>query len=74
MRAGLTMRQAETLRFIEAFIVEHGFSPSYVEIAAATGIKHRSGVHRIVYELRERGVVTLLPDRARSISLVSEAA
>lgn len=71
---GVTPRQREALTFISAFIAQHGYSPSTEEIRAALGLKSKSGVHRLVHGLEERGEIRLLPNRTRSIAIVARAA
>ncbi|WP_375597599.1 LexA family protein [Devosia sp. Naph2] len=66
---GLTKKQTETLRFIKQYRSIHGLSPTYREIAARFDI-HVSGVHDLVKDLQERGYITMMPHRARSIALV----
>jgi SOS-response transcriptional repressor LexA len=63
---GLTPRQAECLSVIADLTVDD-ISPSYEDIAKALNLKSRSGVHRLLTKLRERGYVTWSPDRARTI-------
>lgn len=69
-RMGLTSVQADTLRYIRAYSVEHGFPPSFGEIAKALDLKSKSGVHRIVTALEERGHIRRLPYRARAIEII----
>jgi SOS-response transcriptional repressor LexA len=57
-RTGLTPQQQLAYDFIRASVAENGFSPSYDEIAAAVGLKAKSGVARLVDRLIARGVVT----------------
>lgn len=66
---GLTSRQRELLMFIRSHIGEHGIAPSYDEMMAAIGLASKSGVHRLVKALEERGYISRLPDRARAITL-----
>jgi SOS-response transcriptional repressor LexA len=68
---GLTRSQKECLAFIEGYIKQHDCPPSYDEIAEGLGLKSKSGVHRLVHALAERGHIILSPNRARSIDLVS---
>lgn len=70
MKAGLTKRQKEVLGFISAYIVENGVAPTLAEIGVAVGLRSKSSVHRIVVGLVERGAVTYMPNRARSIALL----
>lgn len=65
----MTRRQRDALNFIAAYIQEHGISPSFDEINIGLGLNSKSGVHRLVEALRERGEIEYLPYRARSIRL-----
>lgn len=67
---GLTKRQHETLTFIKEYIAKNGYSPSYEEISEGVGLGGKAGVHRVIYGLVDRGRVTVIKDRARSIALV----
>jgi SOS-response transcriptional repressor LexA len=72
--SGLTRRQLQTACFIQAYINEHGISPSYDEIMADIGIASKSGVHRLVEALERKGIITRTPYVVRSIMLVGEGA
>jgi hypothetical protein len=72
-RAGMTKRQGEFLIFIREHLAKHGHSPSYQELATEFGLASKSGVHRIVHSLVERGHLRLEPNFARSICLVDRA-
>lgn len=52
---GLMPRQRDALAYISAYINSRGYSPSYLEIAAAIGLGSKSGVHRLVTALEKRG-------------------
>lgn len=65
----LTRRQNDLMAFIEEYLERNGSPPSYQEMADHLGLASKSGVHRLVHALVERGHITLLPDRARSITL-----
>lgn len=69
-RSGLTAKQRELLVFIEGYVKQHGFAPTFVEMAAALGVNSKSGVHRLVTALVERGAITRLEYRARAIELI----
>ena len=71
--AGLTPKQARCLEFIRGYIWAHGYSPSYAEIRDAMGQASKSNAHAVVCSLKERGHVTTLPGRNRSIALVEAA-
>ncbi|KQZ49740.1 hypothetical protein ASD54_12440 [Rhizobium sp. Root149] len=71
MTGGLTHQQADTLRFIQAFITESGGAgPSYDEIKDALGLASKSGVNRLLKALEERGRIRRLPHRARAIEII----
>lgn len=65
---GLTPRQLELLRFIRGYqLATGGVAPTLSECARGVGLKAKSGVHRLVSGLEERGVLRRLPNRERSI-------
>ncbi|WP_439647308.1 LexA family protein [Antarcticirhabdus aurantiaca] len=67
---GLTEKQGTAYRFICDYADERGHTPSYDEIGAALGLASKSGVHRIVTALEERGRIRRRPNRARAIEIV----
>lgn len=69
----LTARQRDLLDFIRSYQAEKGITPSFVEMRDALGLASKSGVHRLVDALEERGCLTRLPNRARAIELAPEA-
>lgn len=71
--AGLTEIQSDTLEFVTSFQDRHRYAPSYDEIAKAVGLASKSGAHRVIHQLVERGVISLLPHRARSLNIVGRA-
>ena len=74
MKTGLTRKQMILLGYIEAYCVNHGFPPSYDEMRDAMGLHSKSGIHRMILALEERGAIQRLPNRARAIEvLVSPA-
>lgn len=66
----MTPKQADALRFIDNFINENGFSPSYDEIAASMGVKSRSGTHRIIHALVAHGKLKMVRGRNRSLEVI----
>lgn len=70
---GLTKRQYQTLQFIKSFIKKNGFSPTYEEIAQGIGVAHKSRVFYLLRGLKERGAVSMLPNRQRTIRVVEDA-
>jgi len=55
--SGLTPRQLNLLRFVDGFIVERGYSPSFEEMRIGLGLASKSGVWRMVEALKRRGWV-----------------
>ena len=68
--ASVTPKQLECARFIHGFIEMRGFSPSYENIAAALGLKSKSGVNRLVLALEGRGWLTRMPYQARTMRML----
>ncbi len=66
----LTQRQLQLLRFIHAYMQEHGVPPSFEEMRHALGLRSKSGVHRLISGLEERGYIRRLPYRARALEVV----
>ena len=65
----LTRKQYELLLYIDAFITEHGVCPSFEEMKDALNLKSKSGIHRLIAALEERGFITRLPYRARALEV-----
>lgn len=66
----LTRKQHELICFIEDRLAESGISPSFEEMKDALGLKSKSGVHRLISALEERGFLRRLPNRARALEVV----
>ena len=66
----LTRKQHELLRFIQARLEESGVSPSFEEMKEALDLKSKSGVHRLISALEERGFIRRLPNRARALEVI----
>ena len=64
----LTQKQNQLLSFLIKRIEEDGISPSYEEICIELSLKSKSGIHRIVKSLEERGYVERLENKARAIA------
>jgi len=64
---GLTPRQHECLSFISEYTKSAGFSPSYDEIKAALGLASKSGVHRLIHGLKQRGFIGIFDGQSRSV-------
>ena len=66
----LTAKQRELLLFIDARLKESGISPSFDEMREALDLKSKSGVHRLISALEERGFIRRLPNRARALEVM----
>lgn len=66
----LTRKQFELLRYINGYQHKQGFSPSYDEMKEALTLRSKSGVHRLIRALEERGAIRRRPHRARSIEIL----
>jgi repressor LexA len=65
----LTRKQHELLTYINARLAEGGVSPSFEEMKDALDLKSKSGVHRLISALEERGFIRRLPNRARALEI-----
>jgi repressor LexA len=66
----LTAKQRELLLFIDKRLNENGISPSFDEMREALDLKSKSGVHRLISALEERGFIRRLPNRARALEVL----
>ena len=66
----LTIKQRELLDYLSEYKDKHNHSPSYDEIRIAMRLKSKSGIHRIVSALEERGFIKKLANRARAIEII----
>ena len=66
----LTAKQRELLVFIDERLKLDGVSPSFDEMREALDLKSKSGVHRLISALEERGFIRRLPNRARALEVV----
>jgi repressor LexA len=65
----LTRKQQELLNFIHARLASDGISPSFDEMKDALKLKSKSGIHRLISGLEERGFIRRLPHRARALEV-----
>jgi repressor LexA len=68
--AMLTRKQFELLRFIHERLKESGVPPSFDEMKDALDLRSKSGIHRLITALEERGFIRRLPNRARAIEVI----
>lgn len=66
----LTRKQHELLLYIHQRLGETGVSPSFEEMKEALDLKSKSGVHRLISALEERGFIRRLPNRARALEVL----
>jgi repressor LexA len=66
----LTRKQLELLLFVNERLKEEGVPPSFEEMKEALNLHSKSGVHRLILALEERGFVKRLPNRARALEVV----
>lgn len=66
----LTKKQRDLLLFIHERLQKEGIPPSYDEMKDALGLHSKSGIHRLVNALEERGFLKRLPNRARAIEIL----
>jgi repressor LexA len=66
----LTHKQAELLRFINERLQEAGVPPSFDEMKDAIDLRSKSGIHRLILALEERGFIRRLPNRARALEVL----
>src|SRR5437763_17006246 len=66
----LTRKQLELLRFIHERLKEAGVPPSFDEVKDALDLRSKSGIHRLITALEERGFIRRLRSRARAIVVI----
>ncbi|PTB85752.1 repressor LexA, partial [Pseudidiomarina aestuarii] len=59
----LTRKQYELLVYIDNYLRDHGISPSFDEMKEALSLKSKSGIHRLITGLEERGFIRRLAHR-----------
>jgi len=69
----LTQRQHQLLQFIQSYLGRHGVPPSFEEMRGALKLKSKSGIHRLIMGLEERGYIRRLPYRARALEVMRVA-
>lgn len=65
----LTRKQRDLLLYIHGYLGEHGVPPSFEEMKEAMGLKSKSGIHRLINSLEERGFLERLPHKARALEV-----
>ena len=70
----LTQKQLELLTFLKNHLKKNDVPPSFDEMKDALNLKSKSGIHRLVSALEERGFIRRLPNRARAIEIIKTTA
>ena len=66
----LTPKQRDLLEFIHQRLTATGVPPSFDEMKVALELKSKSGIHRLITALEERGFIRRLPHRARALEIL----
>lgn len=66
----LTKKQIQLLEFIQSRMARDGVPPSFDEMKLALDLRSKSGIHRLVTALEERGFIRRLPHRARALEIL----
>ena len=66
----LTRKQYELLMYIHECLKEKGVPPSFDEMKEALDLRSKSGIHRLITGLEERGFIRRLPHRARAVEII----
>ena len=66
----LTRKQLELLLFINERLKEEGVPPSFEEMKEALNLQSKSGIHRLILALEERGFLRRMPNRARALEVM----
>ena len=69
----LTRKQSELLEYLTTHLSINDVPPSFDEMRDALGLASKSGIHRLVSGLEERGYISRLPNRARAIEILRPA-
>ena len=67
---GITVRQKKVLDIIKKYLKTNGHAPSYEELKQLCGLRSKSGVHRYLHCLRERGYITFKDHMKRGIMVL----
>ena len=68
----LTKKQKELLTYIRNFQSKNGVTPSYEEMKVALNLRSKSGIHRLIIALEERGFVKRLAHKARALEIIKD--
>ena len=68
----LTIKQKKLLEYINSFQKKNGVTPSYEEMKSALDLKSKSGIHRLILALEERGFLKRLAHKARALEVIKD--
>ena len=68
----LTVKQKKLLEYINSFQKKNGVTPSYEEMKSALELKSKSGIHRLILALEERGFLKRLAHKARALEVIKD--
>ncbi len=68
----LTVKQKKLLEYINSFQKKNGLTPSYEEMKSALNLKSKSGIHRLILALEERGFLKRLAHKARALEVIKD--
>ena len=66
----LTKKQHQLLIYINTHLNQYGISPSFEEMKNALDLHSKSGIHRLITALEERGFIRKLPNKARALEIL----
>ncbi len=69
---GLTKQQEDLLTIVRAYLRAYGRSPSYDELRQSMGLRSKGNLNRLLNALRERGHITWIPNKVRTIALLHD--
>ena len=69
----LTIKQKKLLEYINSFQKKNGVTPSYEEMKSALDLKSKSGIHRLILALEERGFLKRLAHKARALEVIKDS-
>ena len=68
----LTVKQKKLLEYINSFQKKNGVTPSYEEMKSALDLRSKSGIHRLILALEERGFLKRLAHKARALEVIKD--
>jgi len=68
----LTKKQKELYDYLKNYISSNEISPSFEEMKSAVNLKSKSGIHRLITSLEERGFIKRLKHKARAMEIIDE--